>query len=78
MVNSGHSEVNLGPVSQKPHGNQLIPLHLAVGRASRLNILNIGTLGWLGRVPGIAPPSPPTHTHHPGYTPARTGTPGHD
>ena len=32
----GQSEVNLGPLSEKPHENQLIYLCLAVGRALRL------------------------------------------
>ena len=70
------SELILGPfldpiwtISEKPHKLVNIPLHLAVGRAFRLNMTKYGSLEQCWWVPGIAPL--PAHPYpHPGYTPS--------
>ena len=65
-------------LSEKPHKIAVFHLHLAVGRALRLNMTNNGVLGgsWLGT--GIAPPRPtlvPIPRVHPSPTPMLPATP---
>ena len=75
MVLEGHSGTVSGSfldpiwtLSQKPHHLTRFYLHLAVGRALRLDLAQLWVPGgyWVGT--GIAPPGP-SHPHYPGYTP---------
>ena len=77
MVQKGHSELILGPIldpfldpSEKPHEIAVFHLHLAVGRALRLNIDEYGPWEGTGLGTGIALPG--THPRpiprvHPPY-----------
>ena len=67
-VDSGLILGHIWTISRKPHRKPGISLHLAVGRALRLNKAKYGSLEvyWWGT--GIAPLQAHPHTH-PGYTP---------